>query len=161
MTAERLSLVIGVDPGKTGAIAFVDTDGHLVDVVDMPDATGAALGARLADEVAAHAPHDVVAAWVEQVGPMPKQGVRSVWTFGANYGACLGTLGALRVPVRHVTPATWKKPLRLSRDKGASLQRAIEAWPADAHRFARKKDEGRAEAALIALYGIRYGDAPA
>lgn len=35
------ALILGVDPGRKGALALIDPDGTLIDVVDMPDATGA------------------------------------------------------------------------------------------------------------------------
>jgi len=48
------ALVLGVDPGKAGALALVTTIGVLHDVIDMPDATGAALGAHAEAEDTAH-----------------------------------------------------------------------------------------------------------
>jgi crossover junction endodeoxyribonuclease RuvC len=149
-----VTLILGIDPGKTGALALLHgTD--LFDLEDMPDVTGAALGAAVADLIADLAPNEITAAWVEKVHAMPKQGVKSVWTFAEGYGAILGALGALRVPVRHVTPNEWKKAARLPKDKAAARQRACELWPAESSRFARVKDDGRAEAALIALHGAR------
>ena len=59
------------------------------------------------------------------------------------------------VPVRPVPPSTWKKALGLSADKNASRQRAIETWPEHVRTFARVRDDGRAEAALLALFGAR------
>lgn len=143
------AMILGVDPGKTGALAWLDSDGQLVDVRDMPDATGSALGAHLADLILEQRP---TVACVEKVGAMPKQGVASTWKFAEGYGAILGALGALQVPILHVTPSTWKKAARLSKDKTASRQRATELWPTHSHLFARVKDDGRAEAALIALH---------
>lgn len=150
-----MNLLLGVDPGKTGALAFIDADDPsvLVDVVDMPDATGAALGALVRNLLADLAPHDVAAAWVEKVGAMPRQGIASTWRFAEGYGAVLGALGALEVPVHHVTPTKWKKAQRVTAEKASSRQRAVELWPNDAARFARVKDDGRAEAALIARHG--------
>ena len=55
--------------------------------------------------------------------------------------------------VHYVTPAVLKKHFKLSRDKGVSRSRASQRSPEAADRFTRVKDEGRAEAALIALYG--------
>lgn len=152
-----MNLTLGIDPGKTGALAFLDDDGNLAHLEDMPDLTGAALGAWVRALLDDLSPDTVTAAWVEKVGPMPRQGVRSVWTFGEGYGALLGALGAFGIPVHHVTPATWKKHFGLSKDKDLSRQRAVELWPADASRWARKKDDGRAEACLIARYGMEVG----
>ena len=142
-------LILGVDPGGRGALGFLDADGLAIH--DMPDVTGSALGARLRDIIIEEG--RPVEAWVEQVHSMPGQGVASTFKFGVNYGVILGVLGAWDIPVRHVTPAKWKGALGLSKDKAASRQRAVELWPQCSHLFARVKDDGRAEAALVAWYG--------
>ncbi len=146
-------LILGIDPGKTGAIAVLDTDGRLLDVVDMPDVTGAALGAEVRMLLDDLAPHTVEVAWVERVGGRPGEGASRAFAFGAGWGGLLGALGALSVRVELVAPSAWKARMRLTKDKAACRQRAMERWPADAERFRRIKDDGRAEAALIALYG--------
>ena len=143
-------VILGVDPGKTGALAWHSGAGGLV-VHDMPDLTGAALAACLADLILEDG--RPAEAWVEKVGAMPKQGVASTWKFAEGYGVILGVLGVLQVPVRLVTPAAWKKAAGLGKDKNASRQRAVELWPHCSHLFARVKDDGRAEAALIARHG--------
>ncbi len=157
MTADAIH-ILGVDPGKQGAIAILSNTGNLIAVEDMPDVTGAALGAALRTLLDDFAPLTFAAAWIEQVGPMPKQGVRSVWTFGEGYGAVLGALGALGVPVHHVTPAHWKRTQRVTKDKASSRQRATELWPEHAGLFRRIKDDGRAESALIARHGLYVGE---
>lgn len=146
-------LVLGVDPGKTGALAIWSPVIGLCDVVDMPEATGAALGSLVRELVHDYEPDAFRLAVVEDVGPMPKQGVRSVWTFAEGHGSVLGALGALSVPVQLVTPTVWKRAMGLSKDKSASRQRAMEKWPEHAGLFARVKDDGRAESALLAWYG--------
>lgn len=146
-----MSLILGVDPGRTGALAWLDRDGLIVAVHDMPDLTGAALGAHLADLILEERP---TVAWVESQVGRPGQSSSAGFKFGTNYGVILGTLGALQVPVQHVTPAEWKRVARLPKDKTASRQRATELWPTHSHLFARVKDDGRAEAALIARHGL-------
>lgn len=148
-------IILGVDPGQSGALAFLGGADGLV-VIDMPKATGAALGALIRDLLVEARP---VEAWVEQVGYMPGQ--RGGWTFAEGYGVVLGTLGAWDVPVRHLPASTWKKAVGLTKRKGEtkaqtktrSRQLAMETWPHCAHLFTRVKDDGRAEAALIARYG--------
>lgn len=146
-------VVLGIDPGKTGALAWVRGEDLLL-VDDMPDLTGAALGARLADLLIGT---DVHVAVVESQVGRPGQSSSAGFKFGTNYGVILGTLGALGIRVTHVTPAAWKRALRLSKDKTASRQRAVELWPDRADLFARVKDDGRAEAALIAHHHITQG----
>ncbi len=164
-----MSLTIGIDPGKTGAIAFLNADGTLLDVVDMPSATGAALGACLRDLIADWAPHTIAAAWIEQVNTRPGQSATAMWTFATNYGAILGALGALGIPCHHVTTPTWRKTsgitIPASVDakakkkvgKQMSRQRAMELYVDHTSLFARVKDDGRAEAALIARHGLIVG----
>ena len=150
--------VLGIDPGKKGAIAILCDDGTLIDCIDMPDATGAALGAHVRRILDDWRPFDFTAAWVEKVGAMPKQGVSSTWTFAEGYGAVLGALGCAGIAVHHVTPAHWKRTQRVTKDKASSRQRATELWPGQASWFARVKDDGRAEAALVARHGLMAGE---
>ena len=49
-------LILGVDPGKTGALAVLHPQLGLLDVHDMPEATGHPLGALVADMVRDYAP---------------------------------------------------------------------------------------------------------
>jgi crossover junction endodeoxyribonuclease RuvC len=146
--------VIGIDPGLTGAIAVLSETGELISVEDMPtfDIGGKnkinvhALGASLSKYS-----HDARAV-VELVGAMPGQGVSSMFSFGFAAGAVHGAIGALGIPLETVTPQKWKKHFRLPKDKDAARQLAVRKWPHGP--FSRKKDAGRAEAALIALWAL-------
>lgn len=161
-----MNLTIGIDPGKTGAIAILDDNANIVDLIDMPDYTGAALGVAVAMHIEAHLPHPIVAAYVEKVASMPGQGVRSVWTFGTNFGALCGALGALHIPTELIPPRTWQQsqgvtipaglagPTRKKEQKRMSRQIATTRWPAHADLFARVKDDGRADACHIARHGL-------
>jgi hypothetical protein len=139
---------LGVDPGATGALAAVLDTGNLLWVEDMPDPLHGALIGDLLDD-----PQwgNYVAA-VEAVHSMPGQGVSSTFKFGTSYGIVLGALGYARIPYRLVTPNQWKKAMRVTSDKDTARERATELWPGSASLFARKKDNGRAEAALIARW---------
>jgi len=153
-------ITLGVDPGKSGAIAALDERGHLLGVEDMP-VVGPIISPVLLDEIV-HNWHDPLAehpgtAVVEDVHAMPKQGVSSSFSFGRSLGVAEGVLAGDGWAIVYVSPARWKRMLGLSADKGASRRRAIELWPAKAKAFARVKDDGRAEAALIALWHQRYG----
>lgn len=165
---------VGIDPGKTGAIAILNGDA-LVAVYDMPVIDGQVLGALVA-QLLGHVPERhqntiarlqamsssdgmligslirVKHATVERVSARPGQGVSSTFGFGFSAGVVHGVLGALLIPVDIVTPAMWKRHFRLGADKDESRARAIERWPQHAGQFARKRDDGRAEAALIALW---------
>lgn len=147
-------VVCGVDPGQTGAVAFVGPDGALIAVVDMPVIGKFVHGGLLAAIIRDHDPR---AAWIEQQQPMPKQAAGSTFTLGANWAAVVAVCQALHVPVHHVRPAAWKRLAGLSSDKEASRRRAAELWPGQAALFARVKDHDRAEAALIARHGWQAG----
>jgi crossover junction endodeoxyribonuclease RuvC len=153
--------VIAIDPGLTGAVAVLDKQGGIIDCFDLPtidEGTRCRVDAvNLADLIRAHGPYAL--AIVEQVASRPGQGVSSTFKFGQSYGTILGVVGALAIPVRHVTPAKWKKALGLSGDGEASRARPIETWPTHADLFARKKDHHRAEAALIGLAAMK-GETP-
>ncbi len=140
-----MTVYLGVDPGATGAIAGI-LDGRFLWIEDMPNPLhGAAIRDLLDDK-------GTYQAAVEDVHSMPGQGVSTTFKFGMNHGIVLGALGALRIPYRLVTPGQWKKAMRVTADKDTARTRAIELWPAHAQLFARKKDHGRAEAALIARW---------
>lgn len=167
-----MNLIMGIDPGRTGAIALVDAadPATLVECIDMPDLAGAALGTYLADaHVDAWSPHTIVAAYIEKVASRPAQGVRSVWTFGTHYGTLCGALGALRIPTIEVTPQKWQAAQGVVvRDVPAGARRryvqkqlsrsmAAHRWPAHVGLFARVKDDGRSDACHIAHYGATQG----
>jgi len=90
---------------------------------------------------------------IEQVAAMRGQGVTSMFRFGQSYGATQMAVAAHKIPMQFVTPAKWKSYLGLSRDKGVSRSLASQRFPKQADLFKRVKDDGRAEAALLALYG--------
>ena len=149
--------VIAIDPGLNGAGAVSDESGDFIACFDLPTIGEGAQrrvdAANLADLIREHGPYAF--AIVEQVGARPGQGVSSMFRFGQAYGTILGVIGALAIPVRHVSPAKWKKALGLNSDGETSRARAIETWPAQAELFARKRDHSRAEAALLGLYALK------
>ncbi len=152
-------MILGIDPGNTGAIAWLSTEGHLIEVHDLPVVKGSGLiEAVLVDMIRARS--DVHHAWIERVASSPQMGVVSAFNFGMGYGKIKGVLAACGIPLTEVTPAKWKGALRLSSDKSASRARAAQLWPGLAGTFARVKDDGRAEAALIGLYGATGGKGP-
>jgi crossover junction endodeoxyribonuclease RuvC len=90
---------------------------------------------------------------VEKVGAMPGQGVSSMFSFGRSVGIIEGVLAALQVPTTFITPQAWQKAIGAAKGKDGSRQRCMELFPRDSHLFARVKDDGRADAVLIALAG--------
>ena len=150
--------VLGVDPGATGAFAMWDTDIPALVVHDMPSVlvtTGRTKRRQisetwLAEALRGYAPDH---AWIERVHALPGQGVTSSFSFGLAYGLARGVLAALGVPVTLVTPNEWKRSFRLGPDKNEARLIAARLFPANANDFIRVRDDGRAEAALLALFG--------
>jgi len=143
--------ICGIDPGIRGAMAFFfTTHESAVAAEDLPVVDNMLDAATLAARLSQMQPDLVV---IEQVGAMPKQGVSSTFRFGQAYGMAIGVVAALRIPIYHVPPSRWKKHFRLSSEKEEARARALQLWPERSDLFSRKKDHGRAEAALIARYG--------
>ena len=146
-------MIVGIDPGMAGAIAWLSDDGHLIEVRDLPVAKGEGLMPAVLAVFLREQDRQPVHAFLERVAARPGAGVSGMFNFGRGYGQIEGVLAALGVPVTLVTPGKWKGALRVPADKAASRSRAAQLWPGLAGTFARVKDDGRAEAALIGLYG--------
>jgi crossover junction endodeoxyribonuclease RuvC len=154
-------IIIGIDPGASGAIAVFDPSIGSLAIHDMPTLDVIRNGKNkteisprlVADIICAAAGPDPVMAVVERVGAMPGQGVSSMFQFGRSVGIIEGVLGSLSVPMTALTPQVWQKLAGVRGGKDAARLRAIEIFPAYAQAFARKKDDGRADAALIAWVG--------
>lgn len=158
-------MIVGVDPGKSGALALLVCPadqmatvpvGHLLDVMDMPVAGGIIVPGMIVDWMGQHFPV-VSAAVIEDVGARPGQGVVSMFSFGRSLGVVEGVMAGIGSPLRYVRPQRWKGDLGLSADKGAARRRACELWPDRAGLFARVRDDGRAEAALIGWWWLHHG----
>ena len=152
---------LGIDVGLNGAIALVQ-DGELVGVVDMPTVTLDRNGKakrqvsvpELVDIIKAFDPDE---AYVEKVFAMAGQGVTSVFSFGRSLGVVEGVLTTLKIKTTLMTPQTWQKGLGMTGGKDGSRARAMELFPEQTALFKRVKDDGRSDAALIALWGSKHG----
>jgi crossover junction endodeoxyribonuclease RuvC len=152
--------IVGADPGLGGALFFLDPNNTTGEAVDMPVHMLARGGlnkreldiAGLVEILAARRPGH---AFVEQVSSMPGQGLSSTFAFGKCYGAILGVLAALGIPVTLVPAVRWKRALGVPKAKDAVRARASQLLPAAARQWPLKKHDGRAESALLALYGLR------
>lgn len=160
---------IGIDPGATGAIAVLTSDGNVA-VYDFPGDERA-----LTDLVFdIHMSSRVQMVIMEQQQAMPQQGVSSVFKIGMNYGMWLAAIAARGWPMCLVRPAAWKKghgyPAPPAKVKGQekadrkrimnqhkkalkahSLTVARRTFPQAADRLTRSSmDHDRAEALLLA-----------
>jgi len=152
---------IGIDPGLSGAIAIISTES--LKIFDMPTMTVERNGkakrqvsaAELAEMLYLYSGRDCHV-YCERVSAMAGQGVTSVFSFGRSFGMIEGILAAFKMPVTFVPPATWVKAVGRGQGKDASRARAMELFPSDQDQFKRVKDDGRADAALIAYWGSRH-----
>jgi crossover junction endodeoxyribonuclease RuvC len=153
--------ILGVDPGIRGGLAVVAIDMNgsaprLVDAIDIP-VTGVGAKERvdvlaIRDWVTRHAPQHGV---VERAQAMPKQGASSGFKYGRAVGAIEAAIALCEIPLTIIEPTAWKKFHALrGGDKEGGRQRALQLFPHAHALLTRKKDHGRAEAALIALYQI-------
>lgn len=152
--------ILGVDPGNRGAIAVLDEGGDLLEVLDMPttpEANGrTANSAPLLAGILARTHARI--AFCGFVGARPTDAKATAFAFGRARGVIEGCAGVLGLPIRFLTPPTWKRSTgvpRASRLKTRHERFAIARWPARADLFARKGDVDRAEACLIGVVGLQ------
>ena len=150
--------IVGVDPGFTGAIAHLDPGSWDLKVYDIPT-TGNLKGRivmnhRQVAELLRPPEVERCIGILERVGCMPGQGISSAFRFGSCAGALEMAMVGHSYEFFDPSPATWKRHFKLSSDKDASRGLASQRFPAQSHLFSRKKDDGRAEAALLALWGV-------
>jgi crossover junction endodeoxyribonuclease RuvC len=153
-------LIIGVDPGFSGAIAvYSPSQKSIIAVTDMPTTSKSAQSkpqivlSELQEFIAPYALYSRLAI-IEDVGAMPGQGVVSMFRFGFATGIMHGMLGSFGIPITTVKPSIWKPSLGLQREKHHAIEKAKQLFPKSANQFTRTKD-GRAEAALLAYFGTR------
>lgn len=160
-----MSLVyLGIDPGYTGALAFYEPARDALAIYDYPtfahtksDGRKKTVGnlielARIVDE---NVKNRKVIVFIEAVGPRPGESPVSAFNFGFTAGALNGCMAAHFLRIEPVTPAKWKRELRVPADKDGARAAASRLLPTHAHHWPLKGHDGRAEAALIALYGAK------
>ena len=152
-TAARV-ITVGIDPGLSGAVALLTDTGALVDAYDLPVLGKHINVAELATYEGWRTNPAGFRAVIEQVASRPGQSSVATFTFGHGVGSVEGMFATLGIPLTRVTPAKWKKHFGLGKDKPDSRRKATDLWPDKASLFARVKDDGRAEAALIARWAI-------
>jgi len=166
-------LVLGIDPGITGAIALL-ADGEFVDFIDIPsvprrtkgnEISGRVLSERLDEELAKH-PGAYCIGVIERIGIRPKQSASATSNFGETYGVLKGILAHARIDFIVVQSSQWKRDLNLLApkdeevDKNASRIAAISKFPIAADKLKRVKDHNRADALLIAHWAQQTGQIP-
>ncbi len=147
-----MTTFLGIDPGQKGAIAKVGADSY--SVLDMPT-NPRDLWEILCEQ---REPLCEARVAVERQQSMPGQGVSSSFQTGKGFGEILGVLAASGLPYEVVSAGTWKRSLGLIRGKEEAIGEFKERSRTMARALfpdaplSRKKDEGRAEALLLAEY---------
>ena len=167
-------IIIGIDPGLTGGLAVIDSRSGACSVHDLPTTPlegnglirrriqGRELGLLIRKLQPAG---ESAAVFLEEVGAMGGKN-NSIQSQASLAGTFLGircVLDVLQMPARLVRPQTWKRKLKLMREpdekdgpyKARHLAVARALYPAAADTLARVKDHNRAEALLIAHYGMQ------
>ena len=154
-------LIIGIDPGISGSISFLE-DGKIIEVIEMPTMTEGKKnkkqvnGSQIYNEILRMVKKfgkDDIRVVIEQVSAMPGQGVTSMFNFGQSFGILKGICSAMQLPMYFVRPSKWKKYFNLiNSEKDASRTRAIEIFPYFSSQLSKKKDTNKADAILIASF---------
>lgn len=163
-------MIIGIDPGLSGAVCLLD--GDRLEVFDLPTTERVVNGKTkrqldlhsLANDLRRCPLAQIRFVLIEQVSAMPPRskpgtparnaGTVSSFNFGFTAGAIQGVVAALGFPLRTVHPQVWKRKFGLlGQPKDASRAEASRRFPQYADQWPLKKHDGRAEAALIALFG--------
>ncbi len=160
-------LIIGVDPGKSGGIAFIrPPEGACA--INMPDTikdiweefnylTGAI------NRVRKELNEDRCFAYLEKVWSQPGDGGRQAFAFGQNYGYIEMALTAAEIPYEYITPTKWQKEFGLTRtNKSETKTQKKNRHKAAAQRLFPqvKVTHAISDALLIAEYGRRQRITP-
>ena len=167
-------IIVGIDPGASGCLATLDSDGWL-EVYDLkecikPTSTFNSVDPELFINMLAKAidyeyePEDV-AVWIEESSIFHKDGIKTARPIFDSRGVMRALFCPRGYKVNFVDPKVWKKHFGLKKDKSESVDKACELFPNQSDLFMRPKKrgggtkmlDGRAEAALIALYGKEKG----
>ena len=143
-------IVIGIDPGKSGALAV--WDGGIDKAIKCPDSPE-----KMANIFSSIMNNNKIVAYIEQVHAFPTDARSSAFKFGKNYGEWIGVLGTLKIRTIYVTPQKWMKyykeklKIELPKDK---QQRKRKLKEIAANYTDKKITLYNADAILIAVYGF-------
>jgi crossover junction endodeoxyribonuclease RuvC len=153
-------IIAGIDPGLTGAFSRFDAaTGALIDVIDMPVLELIKTGrtSQTVDPygVTALLRRDCEHIFIETPQSRPGQSTQSTAKTFVGFGIIIGVIAALDIPMTSVSAQKWKHSLRVPASKDSARLRASELIRGGSMHWPLKKHDGRAEAALIGLWGLR------
>ena len=162
MITQEKPLVVGIDPGLSGALCFVHAyELEVLALYDMPTYSKPGVTKKkvnlpqLAKLLTSYADKTGMAV-VEEPGAMPNQGLSSTFKFGVSCGQIQGCVAASGVDMLLAKPQVWKPSLGIGKGKDSAIQRARIEFPELDQYLTRKMDHDRAEAALLTLYAIKF-----
>ncbi len=141
--------LLGIDPGINGALAIYDTQEKRVVTHDMPDTTDTLF------DLARSLP-TITLGMIEKPFYPKIIGIKNAAKIAEAYGRIKTVMFLCGIPMREVAPKDWKAALSLSSNKAASRELAGCCFPDDADQWKLAKHDGRAEAALLAWYAMRF-----
>lgn len=161
-----MTAALGIDPGISGAVALLLPDGSVrfwstpsIKTGGKRDYDGMHMQEVLLEAISyVEEPMGLhLHTYIERAQAMPKQGVTSTFNYGKGFGLWLGLLIGLGIPHTLVSPRRWKTAMMadMPKDKGASLLRAKQLFPQCASQLTLVKDHDKAEALLLAAWGLR------
>lgn len=121
-----MTIFVGVDPGATGGIAWVDGSGY-PNVIKMP-----ATETDIFQAIKGIAGHDLrVQAMIERVASRPGQSSPAMWKFSGNYHGLRMALIACGIGFEAVPPGVWQRAMGCltKGNKNVTKARAQELWP--------------------------------
>ncbi len=154
-------LIIGIDPGISGAICFFE-NGEVKEIIEMPtmadgkknkkQINGTQIYNEILTRIKKFSKKDIFVV-IEQVSAMPGQGVTSMFNFGQSFGVIKGICSAMQLSTHFIRPVKWKKYFGLIKsEKDASRTKVIEIFPYISSNLSKKKDANKADAILIASF---------
>lgn len=168
-------IVLGIDPGLSGAIAMLGHKGELLGLADLPTMQRGAGNAFVKNQVSPAGLRDLLCEWcngrydkneiavfLEEARPMPTvarrggqikvlQGSATTFSMGLTAGLIEGVIAAKGYTHQLVPATKWKKAFGLSSSKEQARMKAQRMFPSAEVHLA--KHHNRAEALLIARYG--------
>lgn len=160
-------MLIGIDPGVSGAVGVLHDDGTFVQVIDIPSRTVPGAG-RIRREIHAQKLDLIMENILRSQDDTPfrvcieksfggkDMFAQSVMSLGESLGIIRGIVEPMFGDVvTYVAPVKWKKAYRIGKDKHASLDMARRLFPKAP--LALQKFHNRGEALLIARWMFEFG----
>lgn len=159
-------IALGIDPGRCGAVVALSIGDDGIRSVYQVRTPALMSGAEYLPDRMRGALVDAgggyrTVAVLERCGAMPGQGVSSCYAFGHARGLWRGLLAGLGWEVLEPTPARWHRTILADipgEGKAKAIARASQIAGLDLiPRGCRVPQDGLADAACLALFGLREG----